>query len=209
VAILDRGVRLARRDAEILVVLVAWLLVNGGGEGYGRLVENRLVGLGFGSDGRAAQPVVWFAALGLVTLALSAVVLRVIEARIETGDVARRTYAGCCAVGVAGLVVFAGAPDPRWAVAGTLLVSGVAHPGAVLRAVGEIWVNRRTTSDVRATVHSLLSQAEHVGEIAFGLLLAALAGTAGPLASLVGAAVLVAVAAGLVHYARPSPADPS
>jgi MFS family permease len=191
VSTLRGGVRLAVGDREILLVVVAWLLVNGSGEGYGRLVEKRLLSLGFGDGGDA---VLWFAALGVVTLVLSAIVLRAVEARIDGPGVARRTFVAGCAVGVAGLVLFAAAPDPRWALVGTLLVSGSAHPGAVLRAVGEIWVNRRTASAVRATVHSLLSQAEHVGEIVFGLLLASLAAATSLTASLVASAVLLAAA---------------
>jgi hypothetical protein len=45
----------------------------------------------------------------------------------------------------------------------------------VTSAVGEIWVNRRTTSDVRATVQSFLAQVEYGGEILFGLMLGAIA----------------------------------
>jgi hypothetical protein len=185
------GVRLVVRDREVLFVVIAWLLVNGSGEGYGRLVEKRMLSLGFAATD---DPVVWFTALGLVTLVLSAAVLRVVEPRIEGAGVARRSYVACCAIGVLGLVVFAGAPDARWAVAGVVLLSGSAHPGAVLRAVGEIWVNRRTASPVRATVHSVLSQAEHAGELVFGLLLASLAAATSLTASLVGSAVLLAAA---------------
>ena len=184
------GVRLTVGDREILLVVVAWLLVNGSGEGYGRLVERRLLGLGFGG----ADPVVWFAALGVVNLLLGAVVLRGLELRISGAGVARRAYVTCCAVGVLGLALFAAAPDAQWAVAGVLLVSGCAHPGAVVRAVGEIWVNRRTTSSVRATVHSVLSQAEHVGEIAFGLVLASVAATTTATGALLGSMALLAAA---------------
>jgi len=184
------GVRLTVGDREILLVAVAWLLVNGSGEGYGRLFEKRLLGLGFGG----ADPIVWFAALGVVTLVLGALALRVLEAHISGAGVARRAYVACCAVGVAGLGLFAAAPDARWAVAGTLLMSGCAHPGAVVRAVGEIWVNRRTTSSVRATVHSILSQAEHVGEITFGLVLASVAAATSATGALVGSMALLATA---------------
>jgi hypothetical protein len=175
-------------------VIVAWFLVNGSGEGYGRLLSKRLLGIGFGGGD---DPVVWFAALGLVTLLLGAGVLRAVEAGIDGAGAARRTYVVTCAAGVLGLVLFAAAPDVRWAVVGSLLVSGSAAPGAVLRTVGEIWVNRRTTSEVRATVHSLLSQAEQLGEILFGLVLAGLAAATTATASLGASAALLA-AAGVV-----------
>jgi hypothetical protein len=94
--------------------------------------------------------------------------------------------------GVVGLLLFAQAPNPETAVAGTLLVSGISLP--VIRAAGTIWVNRRTTSDVRATVHSVLSQAEQAGEIVFGLTLAVVAGVASSTVALMGSVVLLAAA---------------
>jgi hypothetical protein len=97
--------------------------------------------------------------------------------------------------GTAGTIVFAQAPDARWAVVGVLVVSGITGP--VIRAVAEIWVNRRTTSDVRATVHSVLSQAENLGEIVFGMVLAVIAFSASITASLMAAAAVLG-AAGLV-----------
>jgi hypothetical protein len=57
-----------------------------------------------------------------------------------------------------------------------LLVSGIAFN--VTRTVSVIWVNRRTTSDVRATVHSFLDQAECIGEIIGGFALTLLASAA-------------------------------
>jgi len=200
-SVLHGGLRLARRDREIRLLLIAWVLVNGSGEGYGRLVEKRLVTLGVARSGHV---IVWFAALGLATLALGAVVLRVVEARIHGAGVARGMYVLCCTVGVGGMVLFAHAPDARYGMVAVLLVSGVSHPGAVVRAVGEIWVNRRTTSDVRATVHSLLSQAEHVGEVAFGLVLAWLAQATTVTVSLTGAAIVLAAAGAIVTRASAS-----
>jgi MFS family permease len=195
-AILGRGIALARRDREVLLVLVAWLLVNGSMEGYGRLLQKQLVHLGFGAE----RPVLWFTALGLAGLLLGALVLRVVEIRIGGRDVARRTSVAGCALGVVGLVLFAGAPHPAWAVAGAMAVSGVTRP--VLRAVSEIWVNRRATSDVRATVGSFLSQAEHLGEITLGLLLAAVASVSSLPAAVLGSALLLALAGAVVSRAR-------
>jgi hypothetical protein len=77
-----------------------------------------------------------------------------------------------------------------------LLVSGTAEP--VLRAAGVVWLNRRTTSEMRATVHSLLSQAENVGEIVFGTALAVVAGVGSATAAIIAAAALFAVTTVLV-----------
>jgi predicted MFS family arabinose efflux permease len=205
VSLLGAALRLARSDREILLVAAAWLFVNGSGEAYGRLLQKQLIGLGFGAGD---HPVLWFTALGLATLAVGAVAVRVVEGRIDDEGVARRAIVGCCAAGVVGLALFATAADARYAIAGVVLAAGALSPGAVVRAMTEIWVNRRTTSGVRATVHSLLSLAEHVGEIVFGTALAAVAAAAGLTASLLGAAALLALAGGLVNGARPRARGP-
>jgi MFS transporter, DHA3 family, tetracycline resistance protein len=69
------------------------------------------------------------------------------------------------------------APDVIIGGIGLLLASGVSF--SVTRAVSVIWVNRRTTSDIRATIHSFLSQAETAGEIVGGLVLLVTAQAAG------------------------------
>lgn len=111
--------------------------------------------------------------LGVVTLAVGVLALRIVEARIDGVGVARRVYATACFIGVLGLLVLAYAPDDVTGSAGVLLVGGIAL--TVTRAVGTIWVNRRATSDVRATVQSFLAQAEYFGEILCGVALGVLA----------------------------------
>ena len=159
------------------------------------LFPKQLVDLGFPND-----PLLWYTALGIVSFAVGAVALRLVEARIEGIGVARRVYALACFVGVLGLVVLAFAPDALIGSVGVLLGSGIASN--VTRAVSVIWVNRRTTSDVRATVHSFLSQAETVGKSLGGVALAVLAQAAGSSAALVAAGALVAFAGAMVARSR-------
>ncbi len=134
------------------------------------MYPKRLVGLGFPDD---PEPIVWFTALGVVTLAVGALSLRIVEARIDGVGVARRVYAATCFVGAIGLIVLAHAPNDVAGMVGVLLVGGVAW--TVIRAVSVIWVNRRATSDVRATVQSFLGQVESMGEIMGGLVMGVLA----------------------------------
>ena len=124
-ATLRRGVAVVRADRLILLVLIATLFVNGAAEGFGRLFQRRVVLLGLPKD---PDPIVWFAAIALLAAALGAMTLRIVEARMDGNGVARRVYVAACAVGVAGLLVFAHAPNAASAVAGSLLVSGIAFP---------------------------------------------------------------------------------
>jgi MFS family permease len=196
-SIFRRGVAVARADREILLVLAATILVNGAAEGFGRLYAKRLVELGFPG---AVDPIVWLTGLGLVALLLAALALRIVEARIEGAGVARRAYAAACVTGALGLVVLAAAPDAVTGMAGVLVVEGIAWK--VTRTVGVIWVNRRTTSNVRATVQSFLGQAEYLGEITLGIGLGVLAQATSIPAAMLGSCALVAGAGALVARSR-------
>ena len=195
-AIVRQGLRVARRDRVVRLVLVATVLVHGGAQGFGRLFELHLIDLGMPSS---PAPIVWFAGISLVAAALGATTLYWMERRIGRGDVARSAYVAASGIGATGLVVFAHAPTASSAVVGSLLIKGLGLP--TIRVASTILVNRRTTSDARATVHSLLSQAENLGEIVFGLLLAAMVTTTSPTITLLGSAVLIALAGATVSAA--------
>lgn len=170
ITILRCGASLARRDREILLVLLATVLINGAAEAYGRLYPKRLVGIGFPGP---YDPIVWFTGLGIGAFAVGALALRIVEARLDGVGAARRVYAAACGIGALGLIALAGAPGYLTGSAGVLLIGGIAL--TVTRAVGAIWVNRRASTDVRATVQSILAQAEYLGEIVLGVALGALA----------------------------------
>jgi MFS family permease len=195
--ILRRSVALARRDPEILVVFVATFLVNGAADTFGRLYPKQLIGLGFPNR---PDPIVWFTGLGIATFIVGALALRIVEARIAGADVARRVYAAACGIGAFGLFLLAAAPDPVTGSAGVLLATGISW--TVTRAVGVIWVNSRTTSDVRATVQSFLAQVEYSGEILCGTALVVLVQATSITGALVGASVLVACAGVVVARSR-------
>jgi LysR family hydrogen peroxide-inducible transcriptional activator len=96
--------------------------------------------------------------------------------------------------------LLAAAPDVFTGMSGVLIVGGVSL--TVTRCASVVWVNKRTTSDVRATVHSFLSQAEYLGEITLGLGLGALAQATSIAAAMLGACGLVALTGVMVVRAR-------
>jgi MFS family permease len=201
-SILVRGSTLVRRSRAILLMFAATFLVNGAAAS-GRLHALRLVDIGLPSD-----PVVWLSVLGVLTLLVGAAALRVVESHIDGGGTALRGYVVACAAGAVGLVVLAGAPEAVSGSAAVLLVAGIAVP--LTRTLGTIWVNRETSSDVRATVHSLLAQAEYLGAIVCGLAIAAVARFAGLSAALLTCAALFAITILLSQRhgpSRPGPAD--
>jgi hypothetical protein len=143
---------LRRDDAHQRRALVGWLF------------PRQLVNLGFPSD-----PLLWYTAFGICSSAAGFFALRIVEAGLDGVGIARRVYALTCFSGMLGLVMLAVAPDANIGGADVLLVSGIAFN--VTRTVSVIWVNRRTTSDVLATVHSFLDQAECTGGIIGGFAL--------------------------------------
>ena len=171
----------------------------------GWLFPKQLVELGFPNN-----PLLWYTALGILASAFGVVSLHIVEARIHGIGVARRVYALSCLIGLAGLVVLAYAPNALVGGVGVVLASGIAFN--VTRAVSTIWVNRRTATDVRATVHSFLSQAESIGEIVGGFTLAALAQAGGISVTLITSGALVAFTGVMIARSRadrvPAPAAP-
>ena len=108
----------------------------------------------------------------------------------------RRGYVAACAVAAVGVVGLAGAPEE---ISGSLAVLLAAGALPLTRAFGTIWVNRQTSSDVRATVHSLLAQAEYLGVIGCGLAIAAIARLVGMVLALASCGVLLAITIVLVQ----------
>jgi len=196
-SILLRGSALVRRNRAVLFMIAATFLVNGAAIGFGRLRPRRLVDLGLPAD-----PVLWFTALGVLTLLVGAAALLVVERHVDVVRAMQRGYAIACAAGAVGAVGLAAAPEEVSGSAAVLLVAGIALP--LTRTIGTIWVNRHTSGDVRATVHSFLAQAEYVGEIACGLAVAAIARLAGLSAALLASAALFALTILLIQRATAS-----
>lgn len=188
--ILRRGAQVAMRDKTILLLVVITVLVNGAGDSFGRIYPIRLVrtGLPIGDNGT-----LWFATVSIGGFITGILALRAVERRIHNEAGARGAMVVAGAAGAISLLAFGLAPNLAIAVAGVLVVLGVAGP--IARTVTTIWVNRRTPSDVRATMHSFLAQAEYLGEIGAAGLLAATAGISGANGAYVLTAALFALSA--------------
>jgi hypothetical protein len=186
-----QGIGLARHSQALLVIFLATLPVNGA-TGVGRLFQKQLVDIGLPAD-----PVAWFTVIGILALLTGAAALRIVEPRIEALGTARNGYIFACLVGAVGLVALAYAPEALSGSTAILLVTGIAEP--LTRTLSTTWVNRETTSEVRATVHSFLAQSEYLGEILVGLAMALVAGLGGISAALGLGAVLFTLTVLLVH----------
>jgi len=201
-SIFRRGIELARRDHQILLVLSVTVLVASGAEAYDRLVTRHLVDLGLPQE---PDPIVWFTLFSVTALLLGALVLWPVERVIDRPGAPRLLYAAAAATAMTGLVILAVAPNEIVGFAGALLVGGIAW--TVLRTVDVVWVNQRATSDVRATVQSFLGQCESFGEILGGIALGTVAERAGIPPALLCSTGLVGLALVLVLRSRAARAD--
>lgn len=192
-----RGLTLVRRSRAILLIFGATFLVNGASDAAGRLTQKQLLDLGLPTD---PDPIVWFTGLGVIGLIVGAIVLRLVVHRID-GAHAGTDYALAAVAGVLSMLLLAFARDPVVGAIAVVLLAGIVTP--LTRVISTIWINTRTTADVRATTHSFLAQLEYLGEIVCGLTIAAIARLTSLSLALVGCAILFAATAALMRQ----PAD--
>jgi hypothetical protein len=190
--ILRRGSLLVLRSRALLLMFAATFMVNGAAVAFGRLQARRLVDVGLPTD-----PVLWFAVLGFLALLAGATALRVVEPHVDDDRAALRGYVAACVAGAVGTVALAYAPEEVTGSAAALLVAGIALP--LTRTMSTIWVNRRTSAEVRATVHSFFAQAEYLGEIVCGAGIVVVAGLAGATPALVAGGALFAITVLLIR----------
>ncbi len=198
--ILRTGLGLVRRDRMVLRLLAATLLFNLGAEAMDRLTELRLIELGLPAD---VSPVLFFTALGIAGLLAGAALLKVIEGRLGGEQGPRLIYGAMALLAAAGAAVVAGAPVAMIGAVGVFATRGLAW--SVLPVVSSVWVNRATTSEARATVQSVLGQAESAGQLVGGLVLGAVAGLVGLTSALATSAALFALCGLLILRRPPAP----
>ncbi len=189
-AIFREGLSLARTDRVLIVAFVATMLsVGGAGEGFNRMYAKQLTLVGFPND---HTTMLWFGLLNLATLTGGAIALHLVEGKIMEPDTAQRAFGWSCILAAGGVTLLAVASGVFLASVGAVL-TGIAL--LVARAVSGVWVNRRVSSDIRATVHSLLQQVEYAGEAFLTLGLGALAGWTSIRIGLLGSALFFALTA--------------
>jgi DHA3 family tetracycline resistance protein-like MFS transporter len=171
-----------------LQTLVAVLVIGGlAGEAIDRLDIRRLDDLGLSSE---VDEIVVVGVIASVEAALGALVLwwsqpRLLGRRVTTG---LGTMLLVSAVGVAALGLVAVLPV---AIAGLVLQGGLR---SAARPLATTWTNAHAPSQVRATVHSFVEQANSIGEIGGGVALGALAALTTVPTAMAASVVLIGIA---------------
>lgn len=163
------------RMVPAMVTILAIAFIGGAGsEAFDRLRELHILS-NFALPGAPAWPAIaWFALINLVSLVASVAAVEAARRRIDTESHvgAARTLLVLQVVLIAMIVAFAASVSFEMAALSylvTRIVRRVAQP------IATAWINLGLTSDVRATVLSMNSQADALGQMAGGPLLGWLA----------------------------------
>ncbi|MGZ8562298.1 MAG: MFS transporter [Candidatus Limnocylindria bacterium] len=171
---LRRAGATVRAVPALLTILAISFVAGAGSEAFDRLRELHILS-NFALPSAPSLPAIaWFALINLVSLLASVAAVQLARRRIDTESHlgAARTLLILHVVLIAMIVAFAAAVSFEMAALAylvTRIVRRVAQP------IATAWINLGLTSDVRATVHSMNSQADALGQIAGGPLLGWLA----------------------------------
>jgi len=187
------GIRLTRNRPELWAYIGIAIFVGLYSEGYDRLSEKHFIDnfnfpvLPWGGD----SIVSWFALMRLASLPLTLGATEIIRRRKEAlqSHTVVRLLQGIYAGIVVGLLIFAWTRNFYMAVLATLVVDtlrGTTHP------VTSTWLNQFIDSKVRATVLSMISQVDAVGQMAGGPVVGVIGNLRSIRAALTGSAILLA-----------------
>jgi DHA3 family tetracycline resistance protein-like MFS transporter len=175
---LRRAAATVRLVPALLTILAISFVAGAASEAFDRLRELHILS-NFALPANPQLPVIaWFAIINLVSLVASIAAVEIARRRIDTETHlgAARTLLVLHVILIGMVVAFALAVSFEMAALSylvTRIVRRVAMP------IASAWINLGLSSDVRATVHSLNSQADALGQIAGGPLLGWLAVAAG------------------------------
>jgi DHA3 family tetracycline resistance protein-like MFS transporter len=164
---LREGVRIVRGRPALLRILGVGLFLGLFSEGWDRLWQVQLLQT-YGVANAPISPVAIIAALNIGMMALGALTAWVVERRLDTNQPERLTRALLILIGlmVVGLLVFGLSPSLGLGLAGFAaftLARGLQEP------LFSTWTNQHIDSGVRATVLSMQSQTDAIGQIVGGL----------------------------------------
>ncbi|MCX6023960.1 MAG: MFS transporter [Chloroflexi bacterium] len=171
---LGDGLALARSRPVVLTIFAIAAVSPLGMQAFDRLWTPHMLDDVRFPDVGGLQPVAWFGVLRMGALLLSIAGTEVVRRRLDTtraAGVVRALFAGNLLIAV-GVIVFGLASDFAVALAAFWVISALRR---TCEPLWQTWVNLHLDTNVRATVFSLISQTEAIGEIVSGPAFGALA----------------------------------
>jgi MFS family permease len=184
------GARVVRSRPILLTILVVTLFTGAASEGYDRLWEAHLLNDITFPAWAHLSTVMWFGLLSLVGTLLSLVVVRFADRRLDLTQprVVATSMFVLTGLRMMAMISFAFAPTFLWALLSVLaimMISSVSGP------VYDTWLNQNIDGKVRATVLSMMSQSNALGQTAGGPVVGAIGSRFSVRASILTAAVLL------------------
>ncbi|MFK7600687.1 MFS transporter [Deinococcus sp. SM5_A1] len=182
-----QGVREVRASRVLTLLMLSAVLYGASSEALDRLSEFLLVvEVGLPGGLSAAN---WFVLLALTVQVVGLAVTEPLRRRIDPADARAAALALRWVLGlsVAALLAFAYAPGFGWA-ALALVVHGVLR--GLYSPLYDAWINRGLNPASRATVNSIASQADALGQVTFGPVFGLLGNVLGVRAALALAALV-------------------
>lgn len=196
-----QGAIAAVRLRPILVIFLLIAVFTGAhSEGFDRLWRELMTeNIAFPAIGNL-QPVMWFSLIGLVNMALVAVLTEVLRRRVNTNNQTQvaRIVQWITIAQVAGLVVFSLSGNFAIALVSVLVFQSTR---SIIGPLVNTWQNQHIDSSVRATVISSLHQFDALGQVGGGPLVGFIGLRLGLRAAIGTAAVLLAPVIWLVGRA--------
>ncbi|MDF2681145.1 MAG: transporter [Brevibacillus sp.] len=184
------GVKVVRSQPILLLILIVTLFSGAASEGYDRLREAHLItDVGFPGSIPFSMAV-WFGVIAALTAFLGLVAVKFTEKRLDVNN-ERAVMVGMFVLTCLRIVLllsFALSPNFWWALSSLLLI-GVIE--AISSPLYDTWLNLNIPSNVRATVLSMLSQSNALGQTAGGPVVGWIGSRASIRASLIVAAILL------------------
>lgn len=184
------GVQVVRSQPVLLLILIVTIFSGAASEGYDRLREAHLImEVGFPRDIPLSMAV-WFGGIAALSAFLSLIAVRITEKRLDVNN-ERVVMVGMfvlTGLRVAALLSFALAPGFGLAIVSLLLIGVIESISGPLY---DTWLNLNVKRGVRATVLSMMSQSDALGETAGGPIVGWIGNRISVRASLVVAAVLL------------------
>lgn len=190
---LHGGIQLVRTKPVLITIFIATLIFGMFSEGYDRLWTPHLLAQFTFPELWSLEPVAWFGIISAVSLFISLFVIQSINRKLDTDndEALIRLLLIVHLLIIAAVVGFALTSHFAVAIAATWTFSilrGVKQP------ITTIWMNRQIDSDNRATVLSMNSQADAIGQIGGGPVLGVIATARSiPAALIAGSALLLPI----------------
>jgi len=184
------GAKVVRGNPLLLILIIVTLFSGAASEGFDRLKETFLINeIGF-PQGIALSMAVWFGIIAAVSTIIGIFAVRWTEKRIDMSSKRMISAAMFMLTGarIVGIVTLALSPNFTWAIIAVLAIKVI---GMIQSPIYNTWLNMNIESKTRATVLSMVSQSDALGQTAGGPLVGWLGNRVSIRASLLAAGALL------------------